>query len=152
MDVPQNTCGGQRTTCQSQFFPSVVWVPGFKLKSSGLRTNTVSPCRAISLTHISFLNNSGISASLEVLLSAWLPSGHPALLFGTGQSMVKLWIQTDCFCERKWLLWTFLTSGCEDRVVGGVWGRLSIAYSVSFLTLGVYVHETQVNWTSVSSS
>ena len=30
--VPQHTCGGQRTTCGSQFSPSTMWVLGIELR------------------------------------------------------------------------------------------------------------------------
>lgn len=36
MFVPLHSCGGQRTTSWSQFFPSTLWVPGIQLRSSGL--------------------------------------------------------------------------------------------------------------------
>lgn len=47
--MPQHTCGGgQETTCESQFSPSLVWVPGIGLRVSSFATNT-STCWNISL-------------------------------------------------------------------------------------------------------
>lgn len=35
-------CGGQRTTCGSQFSPSVIWVPGIELALSGLAASPLA--------------------------------------------------------------------------------------------------------------
>lgn len=34
--MPWYSCGSQRTICQSQFFPSTIWVPEINFQSAGL--------------------------------------------------------------------------------------------------------------------
>lgn len=114
-----------RTTCQSYLFPSIVWVPGIKLKSPRLEDKHCEPL----LSHVPnpiFLTHDGISAPLEVLLSAWLPSSLPVVPSSPRQPVVKLWNRPKASLRGKGLSGLFCL-----LVVGGVWGRVSVAYSVS---------------------
>ena len=44
LHVPLHICGGQRTACRSLFSPSILWVLGIEIRSSGLVASTFTLC------------------------------------------------------------------------------------------------------------
>lgn len=54
LPMPLQWCGRQRTTFGSQFFPSILWVPGIELRPSGLLASIFTQL-ASSLVQFSFL-------------------------------------------------------------------------------------------------
>lgn len=61
MSISQSPCWGQRIICRSWFFVSIMWVPGVKLRSSGLTAKAFA-CWAISLALVSLFIGIQISA------------------------------------------------------------------------------------------
>jgi hypothetical protein len=49
-----HTCGGQRTTCRSQFSPFTMWVPGIKRRLSGLVVGTCLLVSHLTVLHLLF--------------------------------------------------------------------------------------------------
>ena len=86
-----------------------IWVLGIQTHIIRLEDKPASPHWAISPAHVSFMTNSVPSVPLEVFLSSWFPSGHPALRPSPGQSLVKLWKQAEQNVSvRKWPFWASL--------------------------------------------
>lgn len=111
-----------------------------------LEDKPASPHWAISPAHVSFMTNSVPSVPLEVFLSSWFPSGHPALRPSPGQSLVKLWKQAEQNVSvRKWPFWASLTPSCEDTRLWVECGKGWMWHSLGHFPAPVCLCETQVN-------